>query len=67
MAITGITTNRKIAFFLGLIASVCSWYALILMTQTDIRVITKDQYIGLLFAIGGYTLWWMKFCYTVKV
>ena len=62
-----ITQNRKYAFYLGLIATLCSWYALILMTQTEIIVITKNQYIGLVFAIGAYTLWWVKFCYTVKV
>ena len=62
-----ITENRKIAFYLGLIASIFSWYALLLMTQTKKIVITQNQYIGLGFAIGAYTLWWIKICYTVKV
>ena len=62
-----ITQNRKYAFYIGIIAATCSWYALILMTQKNTRVITKNQYIGLGLAIGAYTLWWMKFCYTVKV
>jgi len=62
-----ITQNRKYAFYLGLIASIFSWYALLLMTQTNKIVITRNQYIGLGFAVGAYTLWWIKFCYTVKV
>ena len=62
-----ITQNRKYAFYLGLIASIFSWYALLLMTQTNKIVITRNQYIGLGFAVGAYTLWWIKLCYTVKV
>ena len=62
-----VTQNRKNAFCLGLIATLCSWYSLILMTQKEIIVVTQNQYIGLVFAIGAYTLWWVKFCLTVKV
>ena len=62
-----ITPNRKYAFYLGLIASIFSWYALLLMTQTKKIVVTRNQYIGLGFAMGAYTLWWVKYCYTVKV
>ena len=62
-----ITPNREYAFYLGLIASILSWYTLLLMTQTKKIVVTRNQYIGLGFAIGAYTLWWIKVCYTVKV
>ena len=62
-----LTPNREYAFYLGLIASIFSWYTLILMTQKKNIVITRNQYIGLGFAIGAYTLWWIKVCYTVKV
>ena len=62
-----ITQNRKYAFYIGIIAATCSWYALILMTQTNVPVITDNQYIGLGLAIMAYSLWWIKFCYTVKV
>ena len=62
-----ITQNRKYAFYIGIVAATCSWYALMLMTQTEAIVITDSQYIGLGFAILAYILWWIKFCYTVKV
>jgi hypothetical protein len=62
-----ITQNRKFAFYLGLIASIFSWYTLLLMTQTKNIVITQNQYIGLGFAIAAYTLWWIKICYTLEV
>ena len=62
-----ITQNRKQAFVIGIFAATCSWYALILMTQTKEIVITNNQFIGLGLAILAYTLWWIKFCYTVKV
>lgn len=62
-----ITQNRKYAFCIGIAAATCSWYALILMTQEKAIVITHNQYIGLGLAILAYILWWIKFCYTVKV
>ena len=62
-----ITENRKNAFYLGLIASIVSWYTLLLMTHTEKLVITRNQYIGLGFAIVTYILWWLNFCYSVKV
>ena len=62
-----ITQNRKYAFYIGIFAATCSWYALILMTQEKVIVITHNQYIGLGLAILAYILWWIKFCYTVKV
>jgi len=69
-----ITQNRKYAFFIGIVVTIGGWFGLLLMTQDkdinitkDIaRTITKDQYIGLGFAIVSYILWWFKFCYTVE-
>lgn len=62
-----VTHNRKYAFFIGIMMAIGGWYALMLMTQPNEIKITRDQYIGLGFAIITYILWWLKFCYTVKV
>ena len=60
-----VTRNRKLAFCIGIISTICGWYALILMTQDKV-MIKRRQYIGLALAIIAYILWWAKFCYTVE-
>ena len=62
---TIITNNRKLAFCIGLISTIGGWYALILLTQTQVKVM-KRQYIGLGLAITGYIVWFLRFCYTVE-
>ena len=65
-----ITQNRKYAFCIGIFITVLGWFGLILMTHDkEIKIardISRDQYIGLGFAIISYVLWWFKYCYTVE-
>jgi len=60
-----ITKNRKIAFCIGIISTICGWYSLILMTQDKIQI-KQRQCVGLALAITAYILWWAKFCYIVE-
>lgn len=59
------TYNRKKAYFVMLLATILSWYGILLMTQKEIKI-KKRHCIALGFALAGYTLWWFKFIYLVK-
>ena len=60
-----LTKNRCKGFILGIIATVMFWYSLILFTQTDIKIKTR-QYISLGFAILGFIVGFLKFSFTVE-
>ena len=60
-----LTKNRKIAFCIGILSTLGGWYALILLTQDKVNI-KQRQYVGLLLAIVGYILWFLRFCYTVE-
>ena len=60
-----LTNNRCKGFILGLLATVMFWYSLILFTQSDVKIKTR-QYIGLVFAILGFIVGFLKFSFTVE-
>ena len=57
--------NRKYAFLLGLFSTLIWWYTMVLLTQQTVDLKYR-QYIGLSLALGGYTLWFLYFSYTVE-
>ena len=61
-----ITQNRISAFYMGILMTIGGWYALILMTHPQRNIqITRNKYIGLVFGIIAYILWWLKFIFIV--
>lgn len=60
-----LTRNRYKGFILGVVATIMFWYSLILFTQTNIKIKTR-QYIGLGFAILGFIVGFLKFSFTVE-
>tara|TARA_B100000700_G_C14705967_1_gene696744 strand:+ start:70 stop:285 length:216 start_codon:yes stop_codon:yes gene_type:complete len=60
-----LTKNRCKGFILGVIATAMFWYSLVLFTQTDVKIKPR-QYIGLCFAILGFIVGFLKFCFTVE-
>ena len=61
-----ITQNRIDAFYIGILMTIGSWYALILMTHPQKNIkITRNKYIGLVLGIIAYILWWLKFIFIV--
>ena len=65
MKYADVTTNQKLAFWLGLAAALLYWYHLLLLTQARIDV-QQDQLIGLGFGLLIAILSWFRFVLTTS-